>query len=32
MPIKLRQEVLKRVIVEKHGDGIFIKIQKDEDF
>ena len=28
----LRQEVLKRVIVEKRGDGIFIKIQKDKDY
>jgi hypothetical protein len=32
MPIKLRQEVLKRVIVEKRADGIFIKVQKDEAF
>jgi len=32
IPTKLRQEVLKRVIVQKHGDGIFIKVQKDKDF
>jgi hypothetical protein len=32
IPAKLRQEVLKRVIVEKRGKGIFIKIQKGEDF
>ena len=32
IPVKLRQEVLKRVIVQKRGDGIFIKVQKDQDF
>lgn len=32
MPTQLRQEFLKRVIVQKRGHGIFIKIQKDEDF
>lgn len=32
MSTKLRPELLKRVIVQKRGDGIFIKIQKDEDF
>ncbi|MBE7555707.1 MAG: hypothetical protein HS126_32050 [Anaerolineales bacterium] len=32
MPTQLRQEFLKRVIVQKHGHGIFIKVQKDEDF
>lgn len=29
---KLRGEVLKRVIVQKRGSGIFIKIQKDKDY
>ena len=28
----LKQEVLKRVIVEKRPGGIFIKVQKDKDF
>jgi hypothetical protein len=32
IPPKLRQEVLKRVIVQKRGNGIFIKVQKDKDF
>jgi len=32
IPAKLRQEVLKRVIVEKRARGIFIKVQKDQDF
>ena len=32
IPAKLRQEVLKRVIVQKRDDGIFIKVQKDKDF
>ncbi len=32
IPTKLRQEVMKRVIVEKRDKGIFIKVQKDEDF
>jgi len=32
VPAKLRQEVLKRVIVEKRGNGIFIKVRKDKDF
>jgi hypothetical protein len=32
IPAKLRQEVLKRVIIQKRGDGIFIKVQKDKDF
>jgi hypothetical protein len=32
MPTKLRQEVLRRVIVQKRDDGIFIKVQKDKDF
>ena len=32
IPTKLRQEVLKRVIVQKRGDEIFIKIQKDKDY
>lgn len=31
-PTQLRPEVLKRVIVQKRGDGIFITIQKDKDF
>lgn len=29
---KLRQEVLRRVTVEKRKGGIFIKVHKDEDF
>jgi hypothetical protein len=32
IPAKLRQEVLKRVIVLKRKDGIFIKVQKDMDY
>jgi hypothetical protein len=32
IPTELRQEVLKRVIVQKRDDGIFIKVQKDKDF
>jgi hypothetical protein len=32
IPTKLRQEVLKRVMVQKRDDGIFIKVQKDKDF
>lgn len=32
IPTKLRQEVLKRVIVQKRNDRIFIKVQKDKDF
>jgi hypothetical protein len=32
IPVKLRQEVLKRVIVQKRENGIFIKIQKDKDY
>ncbi len=32
VPTKLRQEVLKRVIVQKREKGIFIKVQKDKDF
>ncbi len=32
IPAKLRQEVLERVIVQKRGDGIFIKVQKDKDY
>jgi hypothetical protein len=32
IPAKLRQEVLKRVIVQKRDDEIFIKVQKDKDF
>lgn len=32
IPTKLRQEVLKRVIVQKRDDGIFIKVQKGKDF
>ena len=31
-PTKLRPEVLKRVIVQKRDDGIYIKVQKDKDF
>ena len=32
IPPQLRQEVLKRVILQKRSDGIFIKVQKDKDF
>ncbi len=32
LPKNLKQEVLKRVIIEKRKKGIFIKIQKGEDF
>lgn len=32
IPAKLRQEVIKRVIVQKRGDRFFIKVQKDKDF
>ena len=29
---QLRQEVLKRVAIQKRDDGIFINVQKDKDF
>ena len=32
IPAELRQEVVKRVIVEKRKKGIFVKVQKGEDF
>jgi hypothetical protein len=32
VPAKLRAEVLKRVIVEERKLGIFINVQKDQDF
>jgi hypothetical protein len=32
IPAKLRDEVLKRVIIQKRDSGIFIKVQKDKDF
>jgi hypothetical protein len=32
IPTELRQEVLKRVIVQKRDDVIVIKVQKDKDF
>jgi hypothetical protein len=32
IPTELMQEAMKRVIVEKRDKGIFIKVQKDEDF
>jgi hypothetical protein len=32
IPAHLREEVRKRVVVEKRAKGIFIKIQKDKDF
>jgi immunity protein 5 of polymorphic toxin system len=32
IPTQLREEVLKRVIIQKRGNGIFIKVQKDKDF
>jgi len=32
VPTNLREEVLKRVLVEKRKNGIFITVQKDQDF
>ena len=32
IPSNLREEVLKRVIIRKRGDRMFIKIQKDKDY
>ena len=32
IPARLRQEVLKRVIIEKRAKGISIKVHKDEDY
>ena len=32
IPTKLRQEVLKRVIVQKRGDETLIRVQKDKDY
>ncbi|CAN5709870.1 hypothetical protein BH10CHL1_BH10CHL1_28050 [soil metagenome] len=32
MPTQLRPEFLKRVVVQKRNDGIFITVQKDENF
>lgn len=32
IPSNLREEVLKRVIIQKRGDRMFIKIQKDKDY
>lgn len=32
IPAKLRDEVLKRVIIQKRDSGIYIKVQKDKDF
>ena len=32
IPARLRQEVSERLIVEKRGKGVFIKVQKDKDF
>ena len=32
IPAKLRQEVSERLIVEKRGKEVFIKVQKDKDF
>lgn len=32
IPVNLRGEVLKRVLVQKRDDRIFIKIQKDQDY
>ena len=31
-PTKLRPEVLKRVMVQKRDDGIYIKVQKNKEF
>jgi hypothetical protein len=32
VPKNLREEVLKRVIIQKNGNRVIIKIQKDKDF
>lgn len=32
LPKYLRQEIMSKIIIEKRGDEIFIKIQKDKDF
>jgi len=32
IPTRLKQEVLKRIIVQKRDNGIFINVQKDKDF
>ncbi len=32
LPKNLRQEILNKIIIQKHEDGIFIKIQKGKDF
>jgi hypothetical protein len=32
IPIHLRPEFLKRVIVQERSSGIFVTVQKDEDF
>lgn len=32
LPKNLRQEILKRIIIQKRDDGIFIKVQKGKDF
>lgn len=32
LPKNLRQEVLNKIIIQKRNDGVFIKIQKGEDF
>lgn len=32
LPENLRQEILNKIIIQKHDDEIFIKIQKDKDF
>lgn len=32
LPKNLRQEMMDRIIIQKRADGIFIKIQKDNDF
>jgi hypothetical protein len=32
LPKNLRQEILGKIIIQKHGEGILIKIQKDKDF
>jgi hypothetical protein len=31
-PENLRQEILDKIIIQKRGDGVFIKIQKGKDF
>lgn len=32
IPTEIRQEIVKRLIVEKRKKGVFVKVQKDKDF